>query len=166
MSIWSIFENDPFFNDPFFRDPFGTIFGRPLIEQGPHGANAQQQQQQNQLQCVYQQHPWFRGPRLDVKETGNQYIIKADLPGLTKEEVEINVHDDVLTIEGDRKQETEEQNARHHIVERSYGKFSRRIRLPDDVNLDETSAKMENGVLELVFGKKAEQSRNMKIEIS
>ncbi|KAJ3087766.1 hypothetical protein HK102_010345 [Quaeritorhiza haematococci] len=101
MSLFQIFENDPFFNDPFFRDPVGSMFARPLLEQPSQSAPAQQQQQQVQQ---YQRHPWFRGPRLDVAETDKQYIIKADLPGLTKEDVHINVQDDVLMIEGERKQ--------------------------------------------------------------
>ncbi|KAJ3088349.1 hypothetical protein HK102_008966 [Quaeritorhiza haematococci] len=162
MSLFQIFENDSFFNDPFLRDPVATMFARPLLEQSSQSAPAQQQQQQVQQ---YQRHPWFRGPRLDVTETDKQYIIKADLPGLTKQDVHINVQDDVLMIEGERKQEKEEKDEKRHIVERSWGKFSRRIRLPEDVNLGETTAKMENGVLELVFGKKAEESRRMKIDI-
>ncbi|KAJ3087764.1 hypothetical protein HK102_010343 [Quaeritorhiza haematococci] len=167
MSIWQpLFENE-LLSDPFFRDPFGTIFGQPMLERGNHASeNAGQTSQDMQRMARRNQlNQWLRAPRMDVKETENQYIIKADLPGLTKDQVHIHVQDDVLVIEGERKQEKEERDERRHLVERSFGRFSRRIRLPEDTNMNDANAKMENGVLELTFGKTSEKEKRMKIEI-
>ncbi|KAJ3334332.1 hypothetical protein HDU76_000025 [Blyttiomyces sp. JEL0837] len=94
--------------------------------------------------------------RLDFTETDTNYVIHTDVPGINKDEVNITIKDDVLTISGERKSEYEEKDDKkqRHIVERRFGKFSRSVRLPQDVNVDEVNAKMENGVLELTIGKK------------
>ncbi|KAI9008185.1 heat shock protein Hsp20, partial [Gaertneriomyces semiglobifer] len=88
-------------------------------------------------------------PRVDFTETDKNYVIKADLPGLDKKDVNISVQDDVLTISGERKNEREEKDDKRHLVERSYGKFSRSIRLPIDVQVDDAAASMEHGVLQI-----------------
>ncbi|KAJ3334330.1 hypothetical protein HDU76_000023 [Blyttiomyces sp. JEL0837] len=94
--------------------------------------------------------------RLDFTETDTSYVIHTDVPGINKDEVNITIKDDVLTISGERQSEYEEKDDKkqRHIVERRFGKFSRSVRLPQDVNVDEVNAKMENGVLELTIGKK------------
>ncbi|KAJ3334328.1 hypothetical protein HDU76_000021 [Blyttiomyces sp. JEL0837] len=94
--------------------------------------------------------------RLDLTETDTNYILHTDVPGINKDDVNITVKDDVLTISGERKsayEETDDKKHRH-IVERRFGKFSRSVRLPKDVDVEEVNAKMENGVLELTLGKK------------
>ncbi|KAJ3233647.1 hypothetical protein HDU81_002090 [Chytriomyces hyalinus] len=93
--------------------------------------------------------------RVDLTETPTGYLVHADLPGIPKEMVQISVKDDVLTLSGERAQQREEKDDHKYIIERSQGKFSRSLRLPRDANVENVKATMENGVLQLVVGKKA-----------
>ncbi|XP_062017357.1 18.1 kDa class I heat shock protein-like [Rosa rugosa] len=96
----------------------------------------------------------FVNTRIDWKETPEAHVFKADIPGLTKEEVKVEVEDDrVLQIRGERKIEKEDKNDTWHRVERSSGKFSRRFRLPENAKIDEIKAAMENGVLSVTVPK-------------
>ncbi|TPX38999.1 hypothetical protein SeMB42_g01064 [Synchytrium endobioticum] len=96
----------------------------------------------------------FRAPRVDVEETDKQYVIKADLPGMKKEEVQVHLKDDVLTIEGERRDDREEHSSNRHVVERSFGRFSRSIQMPPDADLENVQGNVENGVLRIAFNKK------------
>ncbi|KAJ1554997.1 hypothetical protein HK405_003477 [Cladochytrium tenue] len=92
--------------------------------------------------------------RLDLAETDNSYVIHADLPGVAKENVSVSVGEgNVLTIAGERQQNSETKDSRRHIVERSYGRFERSVRLPEDADVDKVQAKMADGVLELSLPK-------------
>ena len=92
--------------------------------------------------------------RVDWKETRESHVFKADLPGLNKEEVKVEVEDDrVLQISGERKMEKEEKKDTWHRVERSSGKFLRRFRLPENAKMDQIKASMENGVLTVIVPK-------------
>ena len=95
-------------------------------------------------------------------------MFKADLPGLNKEEVKVEVEDDrVLQISGERKVEKEEKKDTWHRVERSSGKFLRRFRLPENAKMDEIKASMENGVLTVTVPKVEVNTLDVKsIEIS
>ncbi|KAE8706596.1 17.5 kDa class I heat shock protein [Hibiscus syriacus] len=94
----------------------------------------------------------FVNTRIDWKETPEAHVFKADLPGLKKEEVKVEVEDDmVLQISGERKIEKEDKNDTWHHVELSSGKISRRFRLPENVKMDQVKASMENGFLLLLF---------------
>jgi len=106
--------------------------------------------------------------RIDWKETPEAHIFKADLPGVKKEEVKVEVEDGrVLQISGERSREKEEKNDRWHRVERSSGKFLRRFRLPENAKLDEIKASMENGVLTVTVPKEEEKKPEVKtIDIS
>ncbi|TPX34941.1 hypothetical protein SeMB42_g07261 [Synchytrium endobioticum] len=109
----------------------------------------------------------FRAPRIDVEETKKQYIIKADLPGMKKEDVQVHLKEDVLTIEGERRDDREEQGSRRHVVERSCGRFSRSIQLPADADLENAQGNVENGVLRIALNKKkAPQETKKQIPIS
>ncbi|XVF68663.1 hypothetical protein PTKIN_Ptkin11bG0019600 [Pterospermum kingtungense] len=91
--------------------------------------------------------------RVDWKETPEAHVLKADLPGLKKEEVKVEIEDDgVLQISGERHVE-KDKNDTWHRVERSSGKFSRRFRLPENVKMDHVKASMENGVLTVTVPK-------------
>ncbi|CAM8889147.1 unnamed protein product [Rhodiola kirilowii] len=110
----------------------------------------------------------FVNTRIDWKETPEAHVFKADLPGLKKEEVKVEVEDgSVLQISGERSREQEEKNDKWHRMERSSGKFVRRFRLPGNVKMDEIKASMENGVLMVTVPKVEEKKPEVKsIEIA
>ncbi|XP_031286307.1 18.2 kDa class I heat shock protein-like [Pistacia vera] len=106
--------------------------------------------------------------RIDWRETPDAHVFKADLPGLKKEEVKVEIEDDrVLQISGARNIEKEDKNETWHRVERSSGKFSRRFQLPENVKMDQIKASMENGVLTVTVPKVEVKKPDVKaIEIS
>jgi HSP20 family protein len=110
----------------------------------------------------------FVNTRIDWKETPEAHVFKADLPGLTKEEVKVEIEDDrVLQISGERNVEKEDKNDAWHRVERSSGKFLRRFRLPENAKMDQVKASMENGVLTVTVPKEEIKKPDVKaIEIS
>ena len=91
------------------------------------------------------------GPDVDILERKGQVIIRADLPGLGKEDVTVDVTDSDLTIKGERKSETEETKGGYYRSERSYGSFRRTVRLPEGVKTDQAKASFKNGVLEITM---------------
>jgi HSP20 family protein len=97
----------------------------------------------------YGEFPWT--PELEVFERDERLIVRLDLPGLTKEDVKIEVADDFLTISGERKYETEEKRSGRYNVERTYGTFYRAIPLPEGVNVTDVNATFINGVLEVTI---------------
>ncbi|KAI9125724.1 hypothetical protein K1719_003142 [Acacia pycnantha] len=110
----------------------------------------------------------FVGSRIDWKETPEAHVFKADLPGLKKEEVKVEIEDDrVLQLSGERNVEKEDKNEKWHRVERSSGKFLRRFRLPENAKMDQVKASMENGVLTVTIPKEEVKKPEVKaIEIS
>ena len=110
----------------------------------------------------------FVNTRIDWKETPQAHIFKADLPGLKKEDVKVEVEEGrVLQISGERNREQEEKNDKWHCVERSSGKFLRRFRLPENAKMDEVKAAMDNGVLTVTVPKEVVKKPEVKaIEIS
>jgi HSP20 family protein len=112
----------------------------------------------------------FVNARIDWKETPEAHIFKADLPGVKKEEVKVEVEEGrVLKISGERSREKEERNEKWHRMEmeRSTGKFLRRFRLPDNAKADQVKAGMENGVLTVTVPKEEVKKPEAKaIEIS
>nr|CAN65185.1 hypothetical protein VITISV_028926 [Vitis vinifera] len=110
----------------------------------------------------------FTNARIDWKETPEAHVFKADLPGLKKEEVKVEVEEGrVLQISGERSKEQEEKKDKWHRVERSSGKFLRRFRLPENAKMDEVKASLENGVLTVTVPKEEVKKAEVKaIEIS
>ena len=107
-------------------------------------------------------------PRVDVFEKNGQFMVRADLPGLKKEEVKVEVTEAGLTLEGERKLEKEEKREGFYRAERAYGSFFRMIPLPEGVNVEKSTATFKDGVLEValpVIAKKEEaQARRLEIK--
>jgi HSP20 family protein len=95
-------------------------------------------------------------PRTNVTETKDSLTITAELPGLEAKDVDVAVSGDMLTIKGEKKQEKEEKDEYHHVVERTYGAFSRMVRLPAPVAADKIKASFKNGVLTVTLPKTEE----------
>jgi HSP20 family protein len=104
-------------------------------------------------------------PAVDLTETEGHYVLKADLPGLTDEDVHVEVENNVLTVSGERKAESEETHKGFRRVERSYGSFTRRLTLPEGVDADAIKATVTNGVLEVRIPK-PEAVKPRKVEIT
>ena len=90
-------------------------------------------------------------PVVEVKEKDGKLLVTAELPGLKKEDVKVQIDGDTLVIEGERKQEKEEKREGYYRSERSYGKFYRSILLPEGAKADQTAAEFNNGVLEVTI---------------
>jgi HSP20 family protein len=97
-------------------------------------------------------------PAMDLSQTKDAYVLKADLPGLSESDVSIELDDNVLTISGERKSEHEDRKAGYHRVERSYGSFRRALTLPEGVDPEAITATFEKGVLEVTVPKPAHQA--------
>ena len=92
-------------------------------------------------------------PAVDVKESDNSFTLTADIPGLTKKEVKVNITDGILSISGERKFEDEKESGNYHYRERRYGSFSRTFNLPETVNEEDISASFKNGILSIELPK-------------
>jgi HSP20 family protein len=94
-------------------------------------------------------------PAVDIQETDAAYSVKADLPEVKKEDIKIELHDGVLSIEGERKKEKEEKGQKFHRIERQYGQFVRRFVLPNEVDAAKVKAEFKDGVLSVQLPKSA-----------
>jgi HSP20 family protein len=104
-------------------------------------------------------------PPVDLVEADDHYVLKADLPGLSEEDVSIEVQDGTLTISGERKAEHETHERGWYRIERSFGSFSRSLTLPEGVDPEAISAKFDSGVLEIRIPKPAER-KPRRVEIA
>ena len=95
-------------------------------------------------------------PRVDISETDNEFIIKAEIPEVGKEDLKVTVDNNVLTIRGERKQEKEEKGKKFHRVERYYGTFARSFTLPENVDQAKIEASFKDGMLNLRLPKTGE----------
>jgi HSP20 family protein len=90
-------------------------------------------------------------PQVDVRERDGKLVIRADLPGLSKEDIKVDVTEDMITIRGERKQEKTEEREGHSYTECSYGSFYRAVPLPEGVDASQAKAEFRNGVLEVAM---------------
>jgi len=95
-------------------------------------------------------------PAVDVSETGEKITVTAEIPGMEAKDIDISIVGDTLVIKGEKKSEKEEKEENYHMVERSYGSFSRSMKLPAAVDADKVDATYKNGVLTVVLPKKEE----------
>lgn len=105
-------------------------------------------------------------PAVDIRENEQAFVISAEVPGVDKKDIEVTVDNGVLTLSGERSEESEEKDARHHRRERYYGSFSRSFSLPDDVDADRIDAKSRDGVIEITIPKPERPAeRKAKIDV-
>ncbi len=106
-------------------------------------------------------------PLVDVHETKDYFLVKAELPGMKQEEIEVSILDGTLTLKGERKRETEVKENEYHRIERSYGTFQRSIALPAGVDANAVKASYKDGVLEIQIPKKEEaKPKAIKVEVA
>lgn len=106
-------------------------------------------------------------PAVDVKANGSSYTITAELPGLTQDNVGVHVQDGMLVLSGEKSAETENKGDAQYISERSYGRFERRFRLPEDADPAKIAAKLKDGVMTIDIPRKAEAAaKAQKIKIN
>jgi HSP20 family protein len=101
----------------------------------------------------------FGGPPIEIGEDNNDVVVKAELPGMKKEEIEIGIAERILTIRGEKKREAERKGEGYHYSERSYGAFERCLEIPRDVQADKVRAAFKDGVLEIRLPKTEEAKR-------
>ena len=94
-------------------------------------------------------------PAVDVNETDNSFVLTADIPGLTKKDIKVNVANGKLSISGERTYETDQENDNYHYRERRFGTFDRSFKLPDTVDEEKISASFKNGILIVALPKHA-----------
>jgi len=141
----SIVRFDPFRDITSFRDDINRLFARTLGE----GLSASQ--------------TWT--PAVDVFETKDAVTLKAELPGLTVDDVDVEIDDNVLTVSGERTFQDTVEEGRFYRVERSYGRFSRSLTLPQGIKADEVTATFKDGILEVTVPK-AEEVKPRKVAIA
>ncbi|NUM34130.1 MAG: Hsp20/alpha crystallin family protein [Candidatus Brocadiae bacterium] len=105
-------------------------------------------------------------PSVDVSEDAKSIQVSAELPGMTEKDVEVCLHNNVLTVKGEKKHEEEKKEQNYHCIERRYGSFHRSIPLPEEVETEKIEASFKNGILSIVIPKKeTAQEKGKKIEI-
>lgn len=119
---------------------FSTFFDSPTRSAGGNGSSATRR--------------WL--PAMDLVETGEHFVLKADLPGIAENDVNIEVENNVLTVSGERKTEHEDTQQGYYRLERSTGAFARSLTLPEGIDPDAVTATFHNGVLEVRIPKPAE----------
>lgn len=117
-------------------DPFGGIFAGDFF--GQHG--------RNEAACT-----WM--PAVDVYETETKIVLTAELPGMSQDDVELTIQDNVLTLKGDRRPEKDVQQENYHVVERNYGSFMRSFTMPCEVDSENITAGFKDGVLTVTIPK-------------
>ncbi|KAI0318969.1 HSP20-like chaperone [Amylostereum chailletii] len=147
-----------FFYEPFYSlSDFDRLFDEAFSARQSDGNGRQLQRQNSNTPALASN---SLRPRMDVHENKDSNTVTAtfELPGLKKEDVNIDVHNNVLTISGESKVDTERNEEGYAVRERRYGRFSRSVPLPQGIKNEEIKAAMENGVLTVSFPKSAPES--------
>jgi HSP20 family protein len=103
-------------------------------------------------------------PAFDISENEKEYVISGEIPGIEPKDLDVSLNDGILTIKGEKKQESEEKEENYHRIERHYGSFQRSFRLPENIDRDKLDASYKDGVLRLTLPK-SEESEVKKIEV-
>jgi HSP20 family protein len=136
----SLTHFDPLANIRLFEDAFTRLFNEPQTNR-----------------------PWT--PAVDIYETENDLVVKADLPDVDLKDIDVRVENQTLTVAGERKFEKQDNVAGYHRIERSYGNFTRSFAVPNSFDTDKIAASFKNGVLSVSLPKKeAAKPRQIKIE--
>ncbi len=148
-TVSSRFDEDPFFA---LQTDINKLFGGLLSD------SADNKLTEKRIQ-------W--NPRVELKETPKEFLLTADIPGCEKSDVHVSLHNDTLSVKGERKYEEAKDNEKYHFSERFYGSFERQIHLPEKlIDKEKISARFENGVLSVSLAKKQEvQNEPRKIDI-
>jgi HSP20 family protein len=137
----SITHTDPLANLRMFEDAFSRLLNEPRTGR-----------------------PW--SPAVDIFETENEVVLRADVPGVELKDIEVRVENQTLTVKGERPVEQEEQRKGYHRMERSYGAFQRSFAVPHTVDTEKVAAEYKNGVLTVSLPKKeAAKPRQVKVEV-
>jgi HSP20 family protein len=153
LTRWNPFKSstwDPFKDLEEFEQRLATTFGRVMPKK-----NGEETE-------TIASADW--APLVDISEDDKEYLVKAELPGLKKEEVKVTVEEGVMTISGERKVEKEEKTKKYHRVERAYGKFERSFTLPDKADGTKVNAEFKDGMLQ-VHLPKTETSVGKAVEV-
>jgi HSP20 family protein len=148
-SFGGLFSTDPFFRN--FEQKMRRYFGEPMgrfFE--PFGEES------------WSVTTWT--PSCDVYETDNEIVVKAELPDVKKENIQVNLENNMLTIRGERKFEEETKKENYHRVERSYGEFMRSFSLPPFADPNKINAEYKDGVLRITIGKR-EEAKPKQVEV-
>ena len=138
----SLTHFDPLANIRLFEDAFTRLFNEPQTNR-----------------------PWT--PSVDIYETDNDLVVKADLPDVDLKDIDVRVENQTLTIAGQRKFEKQDNVAGYHRIERSYGNFTRSFAVPNSFDTEKIAAAFKNGVLSVSLPKKeAAKPRQIKIEVN
>jgi HSP20 family protein len=142
----NMLKYDPFRELRGLHDEMNRLFNPPQNDRGEFARGA-----------------W--SPSVDIFEDQNRLIVEAELPGMNREDFEVSVENNVLTLKGERKFEKKTEGDNYHRVERSYGAFTRQFTLPQTVTSEGATADFDNGVLRIALPKR-EETKARKIEIS
>lgn len=142
---------DPYAETLSLREAMDQLFQNALIGFGPWQSNAGQMRSN-------------AGFPIDLTENADNFIVKAALPGMDPNDLEVTVQDNVLTIQGEMKGEEEKKDERYHVRERRWGTFARSIALPSSVDAGRVQAEYENGILCLTLPK-TEEAKPRRIQI-
>jgi len=147
LTKWEPFKDwDPFSELDEFQNRLGSFFGRGPMSRNREGNSSS----------------W--SPAVDVIEDEKEFLVKAELPEVKKEDVHVSVENGILKISGERKYEKEEKNKRYHRTERSYGRFTRSFSLPEGADASKVRAEFKDGLLR-VHMPKSETAKPKQIEV-